>query len=273
MDDVQPREPEVPERDMHRARQGRRCRSLELESDPGCPACDEQIEFRAGMSSPEIALFRKRSETHHDRIESEPLPGRSDFRVRLDLSSAPETEQRMEQAAVPEVDLRRLDLPLAYVLVPGRELSDHEGCAEQIEVALYGGVRNTERSCKLGSIPHLTVVMSEHHPESPQSGGGKPQAQGRNVPLEEGSNERDAPPETLWIGARQKRPREASPEPKSWPLPSSDLTHGEAVQLMVRDPSGEGLRGLPQQIGRRASQNQDPSFRPWLVHEYAEVGE
>src|SRR2546422_2136873 len=130
------------------------------------------------MNRPEVALLRKRPETCYNRIEGEALPGGSNFRVRLDRAGGCGTEQGVEQAAISEVDLRGLDLPLADVLVPGGELPDHVGSGQQVEVALHGGVRNTERSREFGSIPNLPMVVSElrlqvlQERDEPQGGDG-----------------------------------------------------------------------------------------------------
>src|SRR5437867_1869166 len=42
---------------------------------------------------------------------------------------------------------------------------------------------------------------------------------------------------------------------------------------MEGDPSGKGLRRLPQQVGGGASENEEAAVRPWLVHEDAHLRE
>ena len=47
--------------------------------------------------------------------------------------------KRVQQAAVTHVDLRRLDLPLAEVLEPRRQLADHEHARQEVKIAPHGG--------------------------------------------------------------------------------------------------------------------------------------
>src|SRR5436190_5260221 len=42
---------------------------------------------------------------------------------------------------------------------------------------------------------------------------------------------------------------------------------------MEGDPSGKGLRRLPQQVGGGASENEEAAVRPWLVHEDTQLRE
>jgi hypothetical protein len=39
---------------------------------------------------------------------------------------------------------------------------------EQIEIVFHSGLRQSQRTCQLGPVPDLPVVMSDHHPESPR---------------------------------------------------------------------------------------------------------
>src|SRR2546426_5206839 len=183
------------------------------------------------MNRPEVALLRKRPETCYNRIEGEALPGGSNFRVRLDRAGGCGTEQGVEQAAISEVDLRGFDLPLADVLVPGGELPDHVGSGQQVEVALHGGVRNTERSREFGSIPNLPMVVSEHRPESPKRGPRQPEAQRRDVTLEVGPDQGVAPPQAVALGPRQERTREPAPVPELGRLHRADVLQGKALEL------------------------------------------
>ena len=50
-------------------------------------------------------------------------------------ASGSDVEERVEDAGVPDVGLRRLDLPLGNVLVPRLEEADHERPCEVVQVA------------------------------------------------------------------------------------------------------------------------------------------
>src|SRR5450755_2655550 len=88
------------------------------------------------------------------------------------IALASDPEEIVEEARVPDIDFRRLDLALPQVLVPWRQLARHEETAEQVEVAPRGGFAHTQRSCRVRRIPNLPMVMREHRPETKYRRGG-----------------------------------------------------------------------------------------------------
>ena len=54
----------------------------------------------------------------HDHVKREASPRRPHLGVRFDLAGDPEAEESVQQPTVTDVDLGRLHLPLADVLVP-----------------------------------------------------------------------------------------------------------------------------------------------------------
>lgn len=84
----------------------------------------------------------------------------------MELGGRAQAEKVMEEPAVVEIDLRRLDLALADILEPGLELPDHEGLVELVEVASHCFVGESHRSAELRGVPDLPVGMGEHRPET-----------------------------------------------------------------------------------------------------------
>jgi hypothetical protein len=65
----------------------------------------------------------------------------ADLRVHLQLPPGADAQERVQQAAVADVDLRRLHLPLAKVFEPRRQLPDHEYAGQQVHVAADGTMK------------------------------------------------------------------------------------------------------------------------------------
>ena len=70
--------------------------------------------------------------------------------------TARDAEQQVQQTAVTDIDLGRLDLALGEVGVPRLELADHECVAEQVQVASCGRFSHAQR-CRSRSEPEPTV--------------------------------------------------------------------------------------------------------------------
>jgi len=95
-----------------------------------------------------------------------------------------DAEQGMKQAAVAHINLRGLDLTLAEVLKPRRQLPDHEHAGHQVEVTANRGLVDGEGARQFGGIPNLAVAMGEHIPETPERNGGNGHAKLRQVPFQ-----------------------------------------------------------------------------------------
>jgi hypothetical protein len=116
---------EVRQSGPHGGRHGRGGCSLELETETLVSAHDEEIELGTALCRPEEDLLRASAKPLDDLPEKEALPGRSELRMTGDRSLVRKPQERVEEPAVREVDLRRLDLPFLQVLVPWRqELND-----------------------------------------------------------------------------------------------------------------------------------------------------
>ena len=157
------------DRDVHRAGQAGRRRLLDLEP-PAPPASnDQQIELRARMRRPEVAVFRTGTHESHHFVQRKSFPGRSNLRVPFEIPLVMETEQRMEEAAVAHVQLGRLDLTLGEILVKRLQLTDEERGRQEIEISADGRVRHPEGTTELRRVPRLTMHVRHHRPEARQA--------------------------------------------------------------------------------------------------------
>ena len=87
----------------------------------------------------------------------------------FEVPHAGDIKKRVENPAIREIDLGRLDLPLADVLVPWLKLGDNQRRSERIEIVPDGRVRDAERAGKFRGIPDLAVIMGQHRPKPAQS--------------------------------------------------------------------------------------------------------
>jgi hypothetical protein len=126
-------ETEVCQGDPHRGRQRGRIGTLDFNAEPSPTREEQQIELRPVVRRPEVGLVRPHQ--FQNLLDGVPLPGSAALGVRCQLVSHPNPEELMQQPGVPEVDLGCLDLPLLEVLVPWRELTNHEEAGEEIEVS------------------------------------------------------------------------------------------------------------------------------------------
>ena len=164
---------------------------FELKTVPSALDPHHEVKFGAGLGSPEVqvAAFQR---TDH-LLQGKAFPGSAEFRMRLHVRETSQLKQGVQNAGVTKVDLGCLDLPLTDILKPGRKDPDHIGTGKNVQVTssrVFGGA---ERPGKLGCIPDLTMVMSDHCPETPQSLGWNRNTELRNITFEKGSDKVIAP--------------------------------------------------------------------------------
>ena len=179
----------------------------------------------------------------------------------------------MKQPAVTDVDLGRLHLPLAEVLVPRGQLPNHEQPAQEIQVAAHRRLADAERPGQLRRVPHPAVVVGEHAPETQQRGRRDRDAERGQVSLEEGPNQVASPGDAVLRGPREKGQREAAAEPEPVERLDPDLAEREARERDDLQPAGERLRRLPQQVRRRAAEDQEARGQRPPVREHPQHGE
>src|SRR5439155_23046443 len=100
-------------------------------------------------------------------LQSETLPRSPWLRVRLQRRKRRDTEQRVQQPAVAQIDLRGLHLPIADVLKPRRQLPHHERAALDVEVPFDRRMGLAQRAPDLRGVPDLPVIMRHHAPKLP----------------------------------------------------------------------------------------------------------
>ena len=80
--------------------------------------------------------------------------------------------------------------------------------------------------------------------------------------------ERLPPRHAVAVAGRQVGAREASPEPEPVMAGAADLGRLQAGQFQVLDAPGQRFRGLAQQLGTGAAQDQEPRARFVTIHQY-----
>jgi hypothetical protein len=130
------------------------------------------------------------------------------------VSEGPETEQAVEQARISNVNLGRLDLTFRDILMPRRELLHYQCPGHQIQIVPNRGVGNPEGPSEFGTIPDLSMVVSQHAPKPRESGRLNGDAELRKISFQERANEPPAPFLAISMGTSKVGTGEATAEPK-----------------------------------------------------------
>ena len=133
---------------------------------------------------------------------------------------------------------------------------------------------DAESACELRGVEQTALMVCEHGPQSPQRLGRDARAQLRYVALEVGADEVLAPAQADRVVARQEAVREAAPDPELVQRSLSHLGEVEGGEFNERDPPGQALAGLGQQVDRGGAQQQEPpgasALAPGLVDHAAQ---
>ena len=86
--------------------------------------------------------------------------------------------------------------------MPWLDLSDHKGVSKPVKILPDCCVRDTKGPGKLGSVPYLAMIMSQHVPESAQSGRADIDSKLGQVPFQEGSDESLSPLKAFYVVRR-----------------------------------------------------------------------
>ena len=132
----------------------------------------------------------------------------------LKLRSGGHAQEVVEESGVANVDLGRLHLPLLEIRAPGFQAPQHVRRLEGIEIPAHGVMGDAERPAELRSVPHLSVIVSQHRPEAFEGRALDGDAELRNVALEEGANEVAAPAKAVGMAPGRVGRREAAAEPE-----------------------------------------------------------
>ena len=178
--------------------------------------------------------------------------------MREHIVESGQTEKGVQKTAVPDVHLRRLDEPLAYV----REVrlkSPHEHEVDQeIDVSADRRHGDIHAAGQLGGVEHAALAVGEHGPEPPQGLGRNADAELRDVPFKVGTDEAESPTGRGRVALGQERIRETSAYPEPVPF-GSGLKDVESGKLVVDNASCQRLSRLPEEsLGRRTEKQELP---------------
>ena len=116
----------------------------------------------------------------------------------------------------------------------------------------------------------MTMIMSQHGPESAHGCRRNRYPQLGDISGQEGLDERLAPRETVVIGRSKKRTRESASQPQNRGKIRSRFLKVKTGELDEFDTTGKGLRGILHEVGRCAPQNQKPGFVFRAVDQHAQ---
>ena len=110
--------PEVARSDMHGLGRSRRIRALELETPSSAATKQQQVQLGPPLRGIEVCF----AGTMRDQrlFQRETLPTRAVARMHGQIDRVLDTQVVVQNAAVPEIYLRRFDQPLAEVFEPRR---------------------------------------------------------------------------------------------------------------------------------------------------------
>ena len=171
-----------------------------------------------------------------------------------------DAEQSVDQTAVADVDLRRLDQPLADVDVEGPQAAHQQQVDQQIDVPGHRRTAHPQAGCQPGRVQESALSVGQHRPQPLQRlGRYPPQGELGDVPLQVGANEVAAESEAVGIAGREQAAGKpaAHPERRHRRRRRGDLEHVERVERHVLDASGQALPRLPEQVDGGRSEDQE----------------
>ena len=253
--DPQVRKPQILDDHVHGFRGARGVGAFELEAPAPSPPQQHQVQLGAALGGVEVRLPLPVRDQR--LLQGESLPARAVARVRRQVLHLFQPQQEVQDAAVAQVDLGRLDEALAQVLEPGRQHPDHERPRQQIAVVVHRGDAHVHRAPQFRGVPGLPVVVRQHPPEAAQRLGRDLRAQPRNVPLQEGARERLHPSPPGRGRAREIRPWKAAAHPEPVLAPRPGLGERESAHVHEEDAPRQRLGHAPDQIPGGAAQQQE----------------
>lgn len=244
--------------DLHRTTCPGRVGVLELKAVVFASGAHEQVKFCAAMRRPKVRIagFKHANDLFHRKA----LPGCAKFGMRLKVCQCRQLKERMENAAVANIDLGRFDLTLANVFEPGRENSDHVSARENIEIPARRGLRGAERAGKLRCVPDLPMIVRDHRPEASQSLRRDRDAELRNIPFEKGAYEVIAPSHAGGFIRGKKRSWKSAAQPKTGALLRTHFSKVKPGQVYESDAPGKRLRHTSDQVRGSGAEQKESGF-------------
>lgn len=108
---------------------------------PGKPQNKVKLRTRCG---PVEEGFGSRWRSGDQALDAEPFPASTDHRVPQQAFQRTKAKQRVDEAAIPDEDLWRLDEALADILVPRLQAPHQHKIDEQIKVSSHSLTRDTQ---------------------------------------------------------------------------------------------------------------------------------
>ena len=175
----------------------------------------------------------------------------------------------MQQPGIAHVYPGRPDLALADIREPRWKRPHHERAGQNVEIPPRRAFARPERTGELRRVPHLSVVVGQHGPESPECLRRHRDAELGDVALEERLHEAAPPHRRAAIVRGEIGTRKSAPEPERAPGLRSDLRHVEPRELDQTDAAGEGFRNPAHQRRRCAAEHEEPRRIAGPIHENA----
>lgn len=220
---------------------------------------DDEANLRAAGRAV-VAERRAGGQGAGDVLDDEALPTAADDRVAEQVVDGLDAQQGVTDAAVADVDLRRLDQPPAQVGGPRLESADEQQVDQQVEVPGDRDAVDVQPAREGRRVVRLPLVVGEHRPEPAQGLGGNARTELRNVAFEVRADEGDPPVEALGVVGREEAVGETAAAPEPALGVGGDLGRAEGMELALGDAARERLARLPQQLDGRRSET--ASARP-----------
>lgn len=134
---------------FHGGHESRSVLALDLHAVALAAYEQQQVEFRALVRGPEISFVGLCGMQHF--LQHEPFPGSAHLGMRMQLRRRAQAKRLVQWTTVAQVRLGRFHLALAQVLVPGRQLPDHEQTGQQVQVPVYG-IRSRDQARFPGEV-------------------------------------------------------------------------------------------------------------------------
>lgn len=236
---------------------------LDLDGDETSAMGNEQIDLGAGLGAPEEKLRADDAlaSERDDFLDDETLEGVTSVVPGLERLAPIESRQGVQEAGVPDEDLRALGQALLDVGVIRRQTAEQEHPLQHVNVVGHRGDRHAERAGQIGNVEKAAVDMGEHGGQTAEPCDRQADPQWWQVALEQRREIAVKPLGACAVTGEGVDGRESTPEPpvRSQACPGQ-LDRPKRRQLEESNPARQRLRGSSQK-GRacRAGEN-DPSL-------------
>jgi len=253
-------------------------RSAELDFDrqDTPPFDDQQVDFRACMCPPEedFGTDQPTSGESREFFDHQALERGAPLVPRHQLLRTAQAGQEVQQAGVPDVELRAFRQTLLHIGMEGLETSDHIRALQHVKIARHRMGRYGEGTREVRDVQKVTMNMGQHRPKSAQPPCGQPQAEGRQVAFEESGDIGVEPfaaragfPKTVDCGKTAPKPAVRCPDC------TCQFRGEEGRKFQQRHPAGQRLGNRTHEGRTPRTQQKETAFSPRAVDYVAKDGE